>query len=84
MIISCTKLYKCRYCQEVNSNQVMNSLKSRGLFLDMDKLQLHLAVSGYICYNDIVTIDACGMHEIGIFAEALKLQLGCNGCSGNK
>ena len=49
----------------------------------MNKLQLHSAVNGYICYNDTVTIDACGMHEIGIFTEALKLQLGWNGCNGN-
>ena len=59
-------------------------LKSHDLFLDTDKLQLHLAVSGYICCNDTVTIDACGMHEICVFAEALKLQLGWNGCSGNR
>ena len=59
-------------------------LKSRDLYLDTDKLQLHLAVSSQICYHDTVTIDACGMHEIGIFAEALKLQLGWNGCGGNR
>ena len=59
-------------------------LKSHDLFLDMDKLQLHSVVSSEICYDNMVTIDACGMHEIGIFVEALKLQLGCNRCSGNR
>ena len=50
----------------------------------MDKLQLHLAVNGWICYHNTVTIDAYGMHEIGIFDEALKFQLGWNGCGGNQ
>ena len=31
-----------------------------------------------------VTIDTCGMHEIRIFDEALKLQLGWNRCDGNR
>ena len=40
-------------------------------------------MNGQICYHDMVTIDACGMHEIGVMAEALKLHLGWNGCGGN-
>ena len=37
-----------------------------------------------ILYCNMVTIDVSDMHEIGIFDEALKLELGRNRCGGNQ